>query len=75
MPFVNVRTTRGLLNEAQKTQLHVELTDLLVRVEGGGDPAFRQYVLVLVEEHDAASWSVAGQPLNDMVIRELAMRK
>lgn len=60
MPFVNVRTARGLLSAEQKQQLHSELTDVLVRIEGGGDPAFRQFVMVLIEEHDHDSWSIAG---------------
>lgn len=72
MPFVNVRTTRGLLSEQQKAELHTELTELLVRIEGQGDPDFRQYVLVLIEEHEAGSWSVAGQPLTEQAIQALA---
>lgn len=72
MPFVNVRTARGLLNPQQKLQLHQELTELLVRVEGGGDPAFSRYVTVLLEEHDAESWSLSGQQLSDSAATELA---
>lgn len=60
MPFVNVRTARGLLSAEQKNQLHSELTEVLVRIEGGGDEAFRQLVTVLIEEHEPESWSVAG---------------
>jgi 4-oxalocrotonate tautomerase len=60
MPFVNLRTARGLLNAEQKRQLHSELTEVLVRIEGGGDPAFRQFVTVLIEEHDQDCWSIAG---------------
>jgi 4-oxalocrotonate tautomerase len=72
MPFVNIRTARGLLTPEQRTRLQEEITDLLVRVEGGGDPGFRQYVLVLIEEHAAESWSVGGQRLTDEAIAALS---
>jgi len=45
----------------------MRLTDLLVEIEGAGDPDFRRFVfvLVLVEEHDAEDWSVGGSPGSD----------
>lgn len=67
MPFVNVRTARGLLNAQQKRQLQQELTEVLVRIEGNSDPRFRQFVTVLVEEHDPACWSVAGNDVNSLM--------
>lgn len=72
MPFINVRTALGLLDAEQKSQLHAELTDVLVRIEGGGQEAFRQYVTVLIEEHPAEAWSVSGQPLTREAISSLA---
>lgn len=72
MPFINVRTALGLLDAEQKSQLHAELTDVLVRIEGGGQEAFRQYVMVLIEEHPAEAWSVSGQPLTREAISSLA---
>lgn len=72
MPFVNVRTARGLLDAQQKRLLHTELTDLLVRIEGGGDPNFRQFVTVLIEDHPAEAWSVAGRALSQEAIDTLA---
>jgi 4-oxalocrotonate tautomerase len=60
MPFVNIRTARGLLSSAQKDRLHAEVTDLLVRIEGNGDEAFRPFVTVLIEEHEPGCWSVGG---------------
>lgn len=71
MPFINVRTARGLLDAEQKLQLHAELTEALVRIEGGGQEAFRQYVTVLIEEHPAEAWSVSGQPLTRKAISNL----
>jgi len=65
MPFVNIRTARGLLSPAAKSELCTRLTDLLVEIEGGGDPDFRRFVFVLVEEHDAEDWSVGGKQLRE----------
>lgn len=72
MPFVNVRTARGLLSPEKKSRLHEEITDLLVRIEGGGDPEFRRHVLVLIEEHPPEAWSASGQPLTEEAIAALA---
>ena len=60
MPFINVRTAKGLLDEQQKQELHQRLTDLIVEVEGRGNPAFRQLVFVLIEEEASTNWSVGG---------------
>jgi 4-oxalocrotonate tautomerase len=60
MPFINVRTAKGLLDEQQKQELHQRLTDLMVEVEGRGSPAFRQLVFVLIEEEASTNWSVGG---------------
>ena len=49
------------------------ITDLLVQIEGRGNPEFKQYVLVLVEEHDARCWSVAGNQLSAAAIRDLTI--
>jgi phenylpyruvate tautomerase PptA (4-oxalocrotonate tautomerase family) len=72
MPFVNVRTARGLLDPARKARLHEEITDLLVRIEGRGDPGFRKYVLVLIEEHPAESWSAGGHGMTGEDVASLA---
>jgi len=72
MPFINVRTALGLLDAEQKRQLHSELTEVLVRIEGGGQAAFRQFVTVLIEEHPAEAWSISGQVLTREVVDTLA---
>lgn len=46
MPFVNVQTVKGMLDERQKSELLSRITELLVEIEGRGDPAFRQSVWV-----------------------------
>lgn len=60
MPFVNVRTLKGALTAEQKRQLQERITDLLVEVEGHGNANFRQFVWVMIEEEDAANWSIGG---------------
>lgn len=71
MPFVNVRTAKGLLDPEQKQELHRRITDLMVEVEGRGNSAFRPCVMVLIEEHDAGAWSVHGRNLSSAIIEEL----
>ena len=71
MPFVNIRTAKGLLTTERKRELSSRITDLLVEVEGRGNPAFRSYVLVLIEEHDADAWAAAGQQLTPAAIDAL----
>jgi 4-oxalocrotonate tautomerase len=60
MPFVNVRTAKGLLDATQKQELHQRLTEVMVDVEGRGNPAFRSLVIVLIEEDEPTSWSLGG---------------
>jgi 4-oxalocrotonate tautomerase family enzyme len=60
MPFVNVRTLKGALDPDQKRELQERLTDVLVAVEGGGNPVFRQFVWVMIEEEDASHWMIGG---------------
>jgi 4-oxalocrotonate tautomerase len=72
MPFVNVRTARGLLSPEQKIELRSRLADLMVEIEGRGHPEFRPFVMVLIEEHDAENWSVHGEPLTTRALEALA---
>lgn len=72
MPFVNVRTAKGLLSPARKRELQTRITDLLVELEGNGDPAFRPYVSVLIEEQDPENWAMGGTHVTAELIRQLA---
>ncbi|VTP63046.1 4-oxalocrotonate tautomerase family enzyme [Serratia rubidaea] len=40
MPFVNVQTIKGILNDAQKRELLTRITDLMVEVKGAATPHF-----------------------------------
>ncbi|MDJ0743927.1 MAG: 4-oxalocrotonate tautomerase family protein [Xenococcaceae cyanobacterium MO_167.B27] len=71
MPFVNIRTVKGLLNEEQKLELHQRITELMVEIEGGGDPDFKQYIMILIEEQDAEDWSVSGVSLTAEAVRKI----
>jgi len=74
MPFVNVRTAKGLLSEDDRRELHRRITDAMVAVEGHGDPAFRTYVTVLIEEYEPPAWSVQGRPLSTDAVARLRDR-
>lgn len=71
MPFVNVRTARGLLTPEQKSELSARITDAMVEVEGRGNPSFRNLVWVLIEEHDAGSWCLGGTQVTPEMLDEL----
>ena len=58
MPFLNLRTTQGMLNDEQKKYLMDKFTDLLVETEGGGDPSFRKTVWILIEEEKPQHWQL-----------------
>ena len=48
MPFVNVQTIKGIMTAEQKSELLRRMTDLLVEIEGQGDPQFRQSVWIRI---------------------------
>ena len=56
MPFVNARTLQGALDGDQKRELQERINDVLVAVEGGGNPVSRQFVWVMIEEEEASNW-------------------
>lgn len=58
MPYVHLQTVTGVLTPAQKTELMERFTQALIDTEGGGDPAFRQFVWVCIDEQPAAHWQL-----------------
>ena len=52
MPFVNVQTIKGIMTAEQKNELLRRMTDLMVEIEGRGDPQFRQSVWIRIDEHE-----------------------
>jgi 4-oxalocrotonate tautomerase len=58
MPFLNLRTVKGLLTDEQKKYLMEKFTELLVETEGGGNPEFRKMVWIQIEEEEAKHWQI-----------------
>ncbi|KGT74948.1 4-oxalocrotonate tautomerase [Bradyrhizobium japonicum] len=68
MPYVTISTVRGILDAGQKKTLLERVTDLLVEVEGQGNPDFRRNVWVRIEEQEPAHWSLGGmQPTPEVI--------
>jgi 4-oxalocrotonate tautomerase len=60
MPFVTVQTVKGILDNEQKKRLLERLTDVLVEIEGNGNPAFRKEVWVRLDEQEPNHWMRCG---------------
>ena len=68
MPFVTITTVRGILDASQRKALLERVTDLMVEVEGQGNPEFRRNVWVKIEEQEPSQWSLGGmQPTPEMI--------
>ena len=68
MPYVTISTVRGILDAGQKKTLLERVTDLLVEVEGQGNPDFRRNVWVRIEEQEPSHWSLGGmQPTPEII--------
>jgi len=61
MPFVNIKTMKGALTEAQKTELHRKVNDVMIEVEGRGNQQFRNFVMVMIEELEPQNASMGGK--------------
>ena len=68
MPYVTISTVRGMLDSTQKQALLERITDLMVEVEGRGNPDFRRTVWVKLEEQEPANWSLGGVILTPDII-------
>ena len=60
MPYVSISTAKGILDVEQKQTLLQRITDLMVEIEGQGNPEFRKLVWVKIEEQDPSHWSLGG---------------
>ena len=67
MPIVSIKTVEGLLTPEKKTLLHQKLTDLLVEMEGGGNPRFAKFVVINITEEPAGNFSGGGIQLKPEV--------
>jgi 4-oxalocrotonate tautomerase len=75
MPFVNIKTLRGALSDAQKAELHNRVTELMVEVEGMGRSSFRPFVTVMIEELEPPHWSMGGKPASAEFVRRITGRE
>ena len=68
MPFLNLRTVKGLLNDDQKKYLMDKFTELLVETEGGGNPEFRKMVWIQIEEDEPNNWQIGElRPTHELI--------
>ena len=58
MPFLNLRTVKGLLNDEQKKYLMEKFTELLVETEGGRNPDFKKMVWIQIDEEEPKNWQI-----------------
>jgi 4-oxalocrotonate tautomerase len=58
MPYLNLKTVKGLLSAEQKQYLMTQFTDLLVQTEGGGNPDFRKLVWIHIQEEAPEHWQL-----------------
>ncbi len=72
MPFVNIKTLKGALSDAQKRELHARIADVLVEIEGQGKEQFRPYVMIMIEELEPGNASMGGKPASGEFVRKLA---
>ncbi len=67
MPFVNVRTFKGALSNQEKKELQNKITDLLIEYEGKGNPEFKKFVWVMLEEEEPKNWMIGGTTISDIL--------
>jgi 4-oxalocrotonate tautomerase len=70
MPYVTISTARGIMDAGQKRTLLERVTDLMVEIEGQGNPDFRKTVWVKIEEQEPAHWSIGGMIPDDTTIAQ-----
>ncbi len=67
MPFVNIRTFKGALSSTEKRELQNKISDLLVEYEGKGNPEFKKFVWVMLEEEPPQNWMLGGAVISDIL--------
>lgn len=76
MPFLNLKTIKGLLSDEQKSYLMDEFTKLLIETEGGGNPDFRKMVWIEIEEEEPKHWQIGElRPTNNFIAGYVAQRE
>lgn len=71
MPFVNIKTLKGALSEAQKQELHRKITDVMIEIEGRGKPEFRNYVMIMIDELEPQNASMGGRQASSEFVAKI----
>ena len=61
---MNVRVVGGILDAADKQRLIEGITDLVIEIEGKGNPDFGQYCWVIVDDIEPGMLGVGGKGLS-----------
>ena len=70
MPYLHLHTVKGLLSPEQKRTLMDRFTELLIEIEGGGNPNFRKHVWIRIEEDEPEQWQIGElRPTADLIQR------
>lgn len=71
MPIVHIKTMKGLLTKEKKAELHKKITDVLVEVEGNGNPSFAKYVVIEIKEEEPENFSIGGQQASPELVEKI----
>jgi 4-oxalocrotonate tautomerase len=71
MPYVSISTAKGIMDAEQKQTLLRKITDLMVEIEGQGNPEFRKVVWVKIDEQDPSHWSLGGMTASSEQIAQI----
>jgi 4-oxalocrotonate tautomerase len=75
MPYLNLKTVKGLLSDEQKKYLMDKFTDLLIETEGGGNPEFRKMIWIEIEEEEPINWQIGDfRPTSETIAGVVAQR-
>lgn len=64
MPFVTVRTVKGVFNEIQRQEIMEGITEMITRVADHPEEGFREAVWVVIEEQEPSHWYFGGKSPN-----------
>lgn len=71
MPFVNIKTMKGALSEAQKAELHTRITDVMIEIEGRGNQQFKNYVMIMIEELEPQNIGMGGRQGSEEFLKKI----
>ncbi|WP_287912157.1 tautomerase family protein [Acinetobacter sp.] len=67
MPFINIQTIEGLLDENSKAELFKRITELFIEIEGKGNPSFQEHIWIRIDEYPPEQWQLGRmRPTKEM---------